>query len=149
MILDKRTEFADKVTLPTAAARANVGDVLDVKQARDPGQGQPLYFVLFVSTAVTSAGSANVRFDVTAGAVETPVTDESNVLLSTPAIDKAKLVAGFFFMAPLPMSNEGGLPDGRYLGLQSLNSAVLTAGAISAGLTLDPHGWRAKKEGLN
>lgn len=62
MILDERNEFADATALDTGGTgRVLVGDVIDLGAvSQDIGNGQPLYAVIQVDTAVTSGGSATV-----------------------------------------------------------------------------------------
>ena len=65
MWIDERNEFADATALSTAGTgRALVGDVIDLEVARDIGNGQVVYLVIQVTTAVTSAGAATVSFEL-------------------------------------------------------------------------------------
>ena len=56
MILDERNEFADATALGTSGTgRQLVGDVIDLgRVSQDIGNGEPLYLVVQVDTAVTS-----------------------------------------------------------------------------------------------
>lgn len=148
MILDERLEFADATALPTATGRGLVGDVIDLQQARDIGNGQPVYLYIQVTTAVTSAGAATVSFELASDAAAAIATDGSATEhITTEAIGKATLVAGYTRVIPLPLED----PDyEQYVGLISnVGTAALTAGAINAGLTLDPHGWQAYPDATN
>lgn len=148
MILDERNEFADATALSTSATgRALVGDVIDLGgTSQDIGNGQPLYLVIQVDTAVTSAGSATVSFELASDASASIATDGSaTVHAVTAAIPKASLVAGYVAAAVA-------LPNGtyeRYLGiLQNVGTAALTAGKVNAFLTTDVAKWVATPDGI-
>lgn len=148
MILDERNEFADATALSTAATgRALVGDVMDLGAvSQDIGNGQSLYLVIQVDTAVTSGGSATVSFEVASDAQAAIAVDGSaTVHAVTAAIPKASLVAGYMVAAVM-------LPIGtyeRYLGIiQNVGTAALTAGKINAFLTTDVAKWVATPDGI-
>lgn len=148
MILDERTEFCDADTLTTTTGTNNEGDIIDLSVARDIGNGQPVYVVFQVDTAVTSAGAATVAFQIVSDGTSTIATDGTQTIHYTSrAVPKAELVAGFTMVVPLPLED----PDyERYLGVQAVvGTAALTAGAINAFLTLDPHGWQAYPDATN
>jgi len=141
MILDERTEFADAAALSTAATGlALVGDVIDLG-TDGINEVDGITFYVNVDTAVTSAGSATVEFQLVSDAQAAIATDGSaSVHFKSAAIPKASLVAGFTAV-------NVHLPKGqyeRYLGiLQNVGTAALTAGKVNAGLTpLDPQ-WKA------
>lgn len=147
MILDDRLEFADANALSTAGTgRALVADVIDTSiagtslQPNNLGVTQPMYLVIQVDTAVTSAGSATVSFEFSSDAQAAIATDGSaTVHYASPAIPKATLVAGYTLVVPLP----GGIYE-RYLGIvQNVGTAALTAGKINAFLTTDASAWAA------
>jgi hypothetical protein len=149
MILDERTEFADATALSTAGTgRALVGDVIDLGSTSvDIGTGEPLFLVIQVSTAVTSAGAATVAFELASDSQAAIAADgTATVHLATAAIAKATLVAGYLVIAVQ-------LPPGtyeRYLGvLQNVATAALTAGAINAFLTHDISKWVAYPDAVN
>ncbi len=147
MIMDKLAEFADAVALNTGAANTYVvGDTIDANLARDLGQGQPLYLVITVATAVNSAGNGvTIDFQLRSHTA-TPITTAAKLHASTGAQAQATLVAGKFFVIPLPMGEE----YNRYLGITQVTGVeAATAGAFNAFLTLDPHGWKAYPEGDN
>lgn len=136
MILSKRTEFADAAALSTAATGlALVGDVVDTG-----GDGlndvDEVYLVIQVDTAVTSAGSATVEFQLVSDAQAAIAVDGSaTVHYKSAAIAKANLTAGTTVA-------QVELPKGtyeRYVGiLQNVGTAALTAGKINAFLTPVP-----------
>jgi hypothetical protein len=148
MILDERNEFADATALSTAATgRALVGDVMDLgSTSSDIGNGQPLYLVVQVDTAVTSDGSATVSFELVSDAQESiAVNGTATVHFATGAIPKATLVGGYVAAAvALPMGSYE-----RYLGvIANVGTAALTAGNVNAFLTTDVAKWVALPDGI-
>lgn len=146
MLLDERSEFADATALSTSGTGiANFGDVIDLgPTASDFGHGEPVYLVIQVTTAVTSAGSATVSFLLVSDASGTIATDGSATQhIASAAIPKATLVAGYELVIPLP--------DGdyeRYLAVQqNVATAALTAGAVNAFLTTSPRKIKAYPDG--
>lgn len=149
MILDERTEFADATALDTSGTGlALLGDVIDLGAARDIGNGTPVYLVIQVTTAVTSAGSATVDFQLASDAAAAIATDGSaSVHATTGDIGKASLVAGFTRVIPVPL--EGSTPYERYVGiLTNVGTAALTAGAVNAFFTSDPAAWKAYPDAI-
>jgi len=142
MILDERNEFADALTIATATGRALHGDVIDLGVARDIGNGEPLYLVISIDTAVTSAGAATVDFELVSDAQAAIAVDgTATIHASTGAIGKATLVAGYTRVLALPM--EGAVYE-RYLGvITNVGTAALTAGKANAFLTHDVTRWKA------
>ena len=149
MIMDKRLEFADATALSTSGTgTVLIGDQPNLfpNTLDDVGQGQPVYLVITVDTAVTSGGSATVAFTLASDSTATVDPSGSTKHYTTPVYPIASLVPGFRHVVALPM----GQNYERYLGLlQVTATAALTGGAISAFLTLDPAGWRAYPEGQN
>lgn len=140
MILDERTEFCDATALNTGGAGSYlIGDVIDTGSVvRDLGRGHDLYFVVQVTTAVTSAGAATVQFHLASDAQAAIATDgTASYHISSGAIGKATLVAGYRVLEQT-LPNAGTAYE-RYLGvLQTTAVAALTAGAVDAFLTLKP-----------
>jgi hypothetical protein len=146
MILDERTEFADAATITTATGAHIIGDVIDIglpgarpgvagSGTKDLGNGQPVYCVVTIDTAVTSAGAATVDFAIYSHTTATITSGASAV--ATGAIGKATLVAGYTHILTLP----AGVELNQYVGLvATVGTAALTAGKVNAFLTLDPHG---------
>lgn len=154
MILDSLEEFADATALSTAATgRALVGNVMDLGTPPtgtvfgDIGNGQPVYLVIQVDTAVTSAGAATVSFELSSDAQAAIAVDASETIhFASAAIPKATLIAGYQIVIPLPPE----LPlYERYLGIvQNVGTAALTAGKINAFLTLDAALYKAYTDGV-
>lgn len=150
MILDELGEFADATALSqVGVGLALVGDVIDLGVARDIGNGEPIYLVIQVDTAVASAGAATVEFQLVSDAQAAIATDGSaSVHFKTAAIAKAALVAGYC-VAVVALPFDGGVPYERYLGiLQNVGTAALTAGKINAFLTRTPAAWKAYSDGV-
>ena len=138
MILDERAEFCDATALNTGGAGSYlIGDVLDSGSVvRDLGRGGQLFFVVQVTTSVTSAGSATVQFHLASDAQAAIATDgTASYHISSGAIAKATLVAGYRVLeTAVPAAGQA---YERYLGvLQTTAVAALTAGAVDAFLTL-------------
>lgn len=148
MIIDTLTQFADNVTLPTAIATANVGDILDTGlQGRDIGQGQPVYLIWIITAAVTSATAPTVIFQLVSDATSTISTTTQTVHMQSAAFVKATLVAGFTLVMPIPSESPA---YEKFVGVQTITAtAVLTAGAVDAFLSLDNHGWKSYPDAVN
>lgn len=150
MIIDDRNEFCDATALSTSGTGlALVGDVIDLGSVqRDIGAGEPLYLVIQVDTAVTSAGAATVEFQLASDAQAAIATDGSaSVHAKSAAIPKATLIAGYEAMV-IALPQEGTAYE-RYLGiLQNVGTAALTAGKINAFLTKDPRRIKAYPNGI-
>lgn len=141
MILDERTEFCDATALNTGGAgNYLLGDVIDLGEAKDLGNSDPLYLVIQVDTTATSGGSATASFSL--------LTDD-NDSLSSPAVlvtsavwAVASMTAGTTLMVvQLPME---GVVYERYLGIRQTTAvAAFTAGKINAFITHTPTKWKA------
>ena len=152
MILDERTEFADAVTLTTGTGTNNEGDIIDMGTGGvDAGQGQPVYVVIQVDTAMTSGGSATVQFSVVSDSTSTIATDGTQTIhFLSDAFAVADMTAGATFVFALPVGFDDVAAYERYLAFQVVvGTAALTAGAVNAFLTLDPHGWTAHADASN
>jgi hypothetical protein len=150
MLVDSRNEFASAVALSTVGTGlAAIGDVIDTEVARNIGQGQPLFLVIFVTTAVTSAGAATVVFQLVSDTANPPAADATETLhVESAAIPVATLVAGFRVILPVPP--QAGTPYERYLGVQqNVGVAALTAGAVDAFLTTEPYDHTAYPDAQN
>lgn len=151
MIMDELLEFADATALSTAGTGlAAVGDVIDLGATpQDLGNGRQLYLVIQVDTAVTSAGSATVSFQLVSDGTSTLAANGTETLhYASIAQSKGDLVAGYEIVIAVPL--EGSIAYERYLGIQqNVGTAALTAGKINAFLTFDPKGWKAYPDAAN
>ena len=149
MILDELTEFCDATALNTGAAGTyNIGDIIDLSvTAPEVGNGQVVYLVVQVTTAVTSAGAATVQFQLVSDATSTISTSTQTIHFISMAIPKATLVAGYTAIFPIAV---GSPAYERFIGVQQVTgTAALTAGAVNAFLTLDPSRWIAAADASN
>lgn len=135
MILDERTEFADALTCVANVGNAILGDVIDLGATptlRDLGNGQPIYLVIQVDTAITGT-SSTVQWQLCSDSTANLATSKT-VHLDTGAIAEATLVAGYTKVLALPAE----ATYERYLGLwQTVGTANLSAGKINAFLATD------------
>lgn len=138
MILDERTELGDAYSLVgTAASTYVLGDVIDLgatPTTRNLGDGEPIYLVCQIDTAVAaSGGAANVTFKIVSDSVST-LDSSPTVHYATAAIAKGTLIAGYLVFAVA-------LPHGdyeRYLGVTfTPDTNNTTAGKANAFLTSD------------
>ena len=154
MILDERLEFADSNTgVQASAGTVLIGDVIDLGATpQDYGNGQPMYLVIQVDTAIDSAmDGATVSFTLASDAGSSIATDgTATEHIITDVIAEADLVAGYTICQPLPVGNAGVLEYERYLGvLATVAGETVTAGAVSAFLTFDPTGWKSYPDATN
>lgn len=139
MIMDARTLFAEEVAIGGSTGIRLVGDVIDLSNARDIGVSD-VWLVIICTTDLTSGGSATVTFQLASDAQAAIATDGSaTVHLATADMAYAGIDAGDrILVARLPIEASGA-PYERYLGiLANVSTAALTAGKITAFLTMDP-----------
>lgn len=151
MILDELLEFSDAGALATGTGRSLHGDVIDLGATpQDFGVGEPLYLVIQVTTAVTSAGAATVSFELVSDAAAGIATDgTATEHLVTEAIGKATLVAGYQRAWVIPPGTADNNYE-RYLGvISNVGTAALTAGAINAFITKDAALWKSYPDAAN
>jgi hypothetical protein len=151
MIMDKLLEFADSEDISGFTAAGGdelIGDVVDLQVARDIGQGNPLYLVIQVDTAIVGTTST-VQFKLASDAGFAIATDgTASVHWASDVIAEADLVAGYTLIVPLPYG--GSKAYERYLGVQAdVGVNNLSAGAVSAFIVNDPSAWKAYAEGAN
>ena len=125
MITDKYLRLSENQEVLTSAVSTNT---IDLSQARDIGEGKPLYMVFTVTTAFTrAAGALTVTMNVLTdddAALGSPTT-----LASTGAIAKADLTAGAQFVLQIPPAiGSKGL---RYPGASFINSATADTGKVT------------------
>ena len=150
MILDTLTQFASGVALNTGAAgKYLVGDQIDLGNARDIGQGQPLFLVINMHTTATSGGSATCAFTLASDAqAAITVNGTETTHLTTRAFPVASMTAGAN-IATIILPLEGVIYE-RFVGLiQTTATAAFTAGKIDAFLTPTPARWKAYPDGNN
>jgi hypothetical protein len=141
MILDKQNMFSEAQAV-TALGNTLSTNTIDLGVAGTPvvgglitdvGRGGNVEVVAQVVTAFTSGGAATLQVQLVM-ADDAALTSNLTVLDETAAIALASLVAGYQFrMGTIP----GGVTK-RYLGIRYIvGTAVMTAGAVTAGLAKD------------
>jgi len=146
MILDSLLEFSDGGDISAAASTVLSDNVINMQDARDIGNGQPLYLVIQIDAAVVGT-SSTVNFRLRSDSSAAIHATTSTAHIETGAIAEATLVAGYTIVIPLPI--EGNAYE-QYLGVQAvIGTATTTAGTYSAFLTLDPIGWKAYPDAVN
>lgn len=134
MILDKYNEFFKELDIPGSAGTTTEGDVIDLTDYRDIGNGQPVYW--YASVAEDGAGGTSVNVQLVTS--DNADLSAGTVVAQTGVVALADLTAGAMLaMMALPLAEYK-----RYVGVQVVVVGTFTGGALSSGLTLDPHGWR-------
>jgi subtilisin family serine protease len=155
MILDELLEFADATSVAAAAGTALIGDVINLQEARDIGNGEPIYLVIQCATSIITGGSAGtIKFQLASDAQAAIATDGSATVhfdtgtFVTDGDDANALDAGATIAAfALPMA---GNAYEQYLGiLCTVGTTTVTAGAINAFITKDVSKWKAYPDGQN
>jgi hypothetical protein len=153
MILDEKLEFCDatSVALTAGATVQNIGDILDTDAARDLGNGEPLYLVITVDTAIITAGSAGtITFQLVSDSTDTIATDgtqtvhfRSKAFVTDDAALNDLDVGETVVCVALPYGGDNAAYE-RYLALQTyVLTTDTTAGKINAFLTREPAHWKA------
>lgn len=151
MKMDSLNMFARATALGTGGTgRALVGDVINLVNARDIGQGKDVYLIIQIDTTVLAAGGASsVQFVLVSDAQAAIATDgTATEHFATASIAKATLVAGYqVCCVKLPLEPPA---YEQYLGiLQVVSTNAVTAGKINAFLTTDPNAWKANTSAVN
>lgn len=150
MILDNNLEFADALATATGNVDTLEGDVIDLQSLggaavgsqRDPGNGEPLYLVIQVTTAFTGDATV-VEFTLASDATAAIAVDgTASEHVKIGPFTTAQLTADRVFAVALPI--EGNVYE-RFLGLivERNGTTGITAGALNAFLTLDVQAWKA------
>lgn len=154
MIFDSRLEFADAAALTLATGTNNLTNVADLgtnalNATRDIANGEPMYLIGTVDTAITSGGTATLQFALVSDAVAAIQTNGSQVthlltpLVTVPgaATDATRTKAGnVICCVALPQ----GIDYKQYLGVQSIvGTAALLTGKVNFFITSDATQWRA------
>jgi len=158
MIMDKRVEFADAVSVAAGAGTALIGDQIPLGSVhRDIGQGQDIYLVITVDTEIITGGLAGtIKFQLVSDAAAAIATDGSatvhwdsgTFVTYDAAANDSKLNAGSI-LACVQLPSEGKTYE-AFLGILCIiATTTVTAGKINAFLTLDPTGWQAYPQGVN
>lgn len=141
MMIDDKLEFADATAISTSAtADAIFGDVYDTTAnptLKDLGNGEPLYCVVQVDTALGGATSLRLRFcsDSTADLATSKTThwDSGVVALS----GNWAVGTVYVFALPIEATYE------RYIGFWQNIVGTANAGKLNIFFTKDVAKWRA------
>ena len=145
MILDKLNEFADSTALNTGAAGGYlIGNQIDLGlNGRDVGNGEPLYLVIQVDTAITAGASGTVAFSLASDATAVINPAASTKHLTTPVFTVGAGIAAGTVLYAGAIPSEGNA-YAKFLGIvQTTGVAAVTAGAVSAFLVRDVAKWKA------
>ena len=145
MILDKLNEFADATALNTGAAGAYlIGNQIDLGlNGRDVGNGEPLYLVIQVDTAITAGASGTVAFSLASDATAVIDPAASTKHLTTPVFTVGAGIAAGTVLYAGAIPSEWNAYE-QFLGIvQTTGVAAVTAGAVSAFLVRDVAKWKA------
>jgi hypothetical protein len=147
MILDKRTEFCDAVTLNTGAAGTyTIGDQIDLGVPANIGTEDELYLVISVETGIAAGSAGTVTFQLTS-ADNAALTTNPLVHFQTAAFATGTTTATGT-LKPGTLLTATKLPQAfdykRYLGVRQVTgTTAVTAGKVDAFLTTDAALWRA------
>ena len=134
MYVDKQCLLSDAQDLSQDAGNFYSTNTYNLGHTKDPGTGNPLYVVICVDEAFTSAGSATVKF-VVIDEADTTLDDSSVEIIATRAIAYTTLTAGKVIVIPIP----AGLITQQYIGLKYvIGTATTTAGTVTAFVALQP-----------
>jgi hypothetical protein len=147
MIMDELLEFGDGFDLTETTGTYLLTNQIDLQETgRDISNGQPMYLVIQIDTAV-SGTSSTVNFRLRSDSTAAIHATTSSAHYETGAIAEATLVAGYTIVIPL---SKGVAEFERYLGVQAvIGTATISAGTCSAFLTFDPHGWKSYPDATN
>lgn len=156
MILDARLEFADAVSVAAAAGTANLTNQVDTGSVvRDMGNGEEIFLVVTVDTAIITGGSAGtIAYQLVSDDTASIATNGTQTI---HAISKAFVTGGTASDANRTSAGSVAwvlaLPQGvayeRYLGVQAVvGTTTITAGKVNAFLTKDKTGWAAYPDAL-
>lgn len=146
-IIDKLTTFHEG-SIAASAGTALVGDVMNLKDARDIGNGKTVYLNIIFTAAVASGGSATVNIQLASDAQAAIATDGSATIhWQTGAQAVAANPLGKTYSVAIPL--EGNAYE-QYLGILVVTAtATTTAGSIIAFLAPTPIGWQAYPDAVD
>lgn len=146
MFIDSRLELADAAaialnTTNAIAPNCNVIDLGATPTLRDLGAGEPMYWVIQVTTDF--AGAGNVTFDLVSDSAAA-LTTSKTTHITTGAIAYTAWTAGTTKIFALPQE----ATYEQYVGIWETASGNLTGGAINSFLTRDVSRWTAYNDGI-
>lgn len=164
-LFDKLAEFADAVSVAAAAGTTLLGSQIDLATAGlNIGDGEPLYLVLTVDTAIVTGGSAGTLHFRLVSDAQAAIDDTTcSIHVETPRFvtddDPTIPVGTVLGVYPLPICDQPvsrsvagvdvttgpGAQYERFLGIQAIvTTTTITAGKVNAFLTVTPPTSRKK-----
>lgn len=150
MIRDARSTFASAVSVAAGAGTAVFGNYIDRTTTPNLDSAR-LYLVIYCTTAIITGGSAGtIQLDLISSAATTGTSPNIHIaspLWVTGSASVAPLTIGsLMLVAELPRGS-GIVGLGAYLRYVMMQAVIatttVTAGAVSAFLTLETGGWAA------
>lgn len=162
VMMDKLLEFADAgdVTMTAGSTALVLSSQIDTSiTAPDLGNGEPIYFICSVATAIQAAGAGSIEVQLVSDASASIATDTTVTYhLRSPSITTANNTTSnpagkVLFAAPLPLTAATGTGYGlsgeRYLGARILATTQnISSGAVDCYLTKDQAKYRAYANGI-
>lgn len=149
MILDERLELCDGSEALTATGV--IGDVVDTwanasgpgsaNTLRDLGNGEPLYCVLRLVTAITGT-TPQADFVLVTDSEET-LTTSRTTHITFPALDDSSAV-GTEYVVPLPALKN----YEQFLGIYMTETGTITAGAVEIFIVRDVASWKSYADNI-
>ncbi len=152
MWMDKRSEFADGVSVAAAAGTNLIGNVMDLGVSQDIGAGHPIYLIIQVTEQF--AGGTACQFVLASDAQDPLAADGSETRhYASDVLTVAQLTPGFTMSIPLPsgdtIQGEDTAGYERFLGMETIITGTMSAGAINAFLSPDSYGNVTYPDGNN
>jgi len=146
--IDKQLEFSDAQAETTVAAHIST-NVVDMGTVGEWADGQPVYLVVTVNTAFTSAGAATLAVELLSDATSTVAVDGSATShWASETLALATVAVAGYVIACFALPMEGTTYE-RYLGVMyTIGTAAMTAGKVDAYLTTAPPKWVAYPDGI-
>jgi len=155
MIFDARLEFADAAAVTYAPTTANLPNQIDTGSiVRDIGNGDPMYVVVMVDTAITVATTAGtIRYRIVSddtAAISTTTctvhaTSPSYATSSTATAANRTTAGSVAWVFKLSQ----GIAYERFLGVQVMvGTNTIAAGKVNSFITKDSMGWTATPDAL-
>jgi hypothetical protein len=149
MLMDSRSEFANKTPIGATLGKVLLGDHMDLGSVRDIASAANTWLVVQVATTFTSAGAATLQVALASDSVNPPRVDgnETTHILS-PVFALAQLTAGTQLLSiQLPLETDTTTYK-RFLEIvATISVAAFTAGALNAFLTTEPRQGRQYADG--
>ena len=131
---DKLTTFMKSGSISGNSNNALFGDVVNLQDPRDLGDGETLYVHFVFETAMS--GGTSVKFDVRV-AENAALTTNDVTVATTEAIPRARAVKGHVATVVIPPGYDWA--DNDFLGVWRTNSGNVSGGNVTAFLSNQPY----------